>query len=56
MAMKVSSNEIGKATAGIRVSVARPRNREMTITTRTNAIASVTWTSLTELTMPRERS
>ena len=50
------SNEIGSAIAGMSVSVARPRKRNMTSTTRMNAMASVTCTSLTELTMPRERS
>ena len=47
--MNVSSSDSGSATTGISVSVARPRNTKMTITTRTNAMTSVSCTSLTLL-------
>ena len=46
MTTKVSSSESGSATAGISVSVARPRNRKMTSTTSPNAMYSVSSTSL----------
>ncbi len=48
IAMNVISSDSGSATAGISVSVARPRNTKITITTRTNAMSSVTCTSATE--------
>ena len=53
---KVSRSESGSATAGMSVSVARPRKKKMTATTRMNAISSVIWTSLTESTIDWERS
>ena len=37
MAMNVSSRDKGSATAGIRVSVARPRKTKITMTTSTKA-------------------
>ena len=42
----VSSSDSGRATAGMIVSAARPRNRKMTSTTRMKAMTSVSWTSL----------
>ena len=54
--MKVISIDIGSATTGISVSPARPRNRKITITTSTNAMSSVSFTSLTELMIVTERS
>ncbi len=56
MAMKVMRIDKGNATAGIKVSVARPRKTKITITTRTKAISSVVSTSTTEWTMLSERS
>src|SRR5206468_11272693 len=52
----VSSNDIGSATAGISVSVARPRKTYMTSTTSTKAMISVHFTSSAELTMVCDRS
>ena len=54
--MNVRSSESGRATAGMSVSVTRPRNTKITSTTSTKAIRSVVCTSLTEFTMLRERS
>ena len=56
IAMKVSRSDSGRATAGMSVSVARPRNRKITNTTRTKAIRSVACTSPTEWTIDCERS
>ena len=51
MATNVRSSDSGSATAGIRVSAARPRNTKITITTRTKATTRVSCTSCTEATM-----
>ena len=56
IARKVISIDIGNATTGISVSVARPRKRKMTNTTSPNAMASVSCTSVTELMIVMERS
>jgi hypothetical protein len=56
MATNVRSSDSGSATAGIRVSAARPRNTKITITTRTKASIRVSCTSWTEATMVWERS
>ena len=56
MATKVMRNDMGSATMGMRVSVARPRKTKMTRITRTKAIRSVAWTSCSELTIDWERS
>ena len=53
---KVSRSESGRATTGIKVSVARPRNAKMTRMTRTKAMKSVVCTSETECTIVNERS
>ena len=54
--MNVISSDSGSATTGISVSVARPRKMKMTITTRTNAMSSVSCTSCTSATIVWERS
>ncbi len=56
IAMNVIRSDSGKATAGISVSVARPRKTKITITTSAKAMSSVVWTSETECTMLSERS
>jgi hypothetical protein len=40
MTMNVSSSDIGSATTGMSVSIARPRKTKITITTRMNAMNS----------------
>jgi hypothetical protein len=54
--MNVIRIDRGKATAGISVSVALPKNTKITITTTANAMSSVVRTSFTELMMESERS
>ncbi len=56
IATNVRSSDNGSATAGIRVSRARPRKTKITRTTRVKAMSRVSCTSATELTMDRERS
>ena len=56
IATNVRRSDNGRATAGIRVSAARPRKRKITTTTRTKAMTSVCSTSATEVTIVRERS
>ena len=56
IAAQLAMSEIGTASDGMMVAAAERRNRKITATTSTIAIASVTCTSLTELRIDTERS
>src|SRR5215831_21281497 len=56
MAAQVAISEIGTANAGIAVAATERKNRKITSTTSAMAIASVTFTSLTESRIEIDRS